>query len=195
MGVVGSEGWLNEAEFAAVVSLTSIVSVDLLVFDGEGRILLGRRTNEPARGTWFTPGGKVRKFEPLDAALRRVSATELGAAPCGRAPPLHGVYRHMYETSRFPDEGNGEKGEKGERGERKEEDEAPWSGRGGTDYVNFAYRLTLAEDYGGAQMVGDAHCAQHEAMRWFTVEEAMHDPDVHPYVKCYFHPHAWNRLV
>lgn len=172
-----AEGWLAEAELAAVASLTSLVSVDLLVFDGEGRVLLGKRANEPARGAWFTPGGRVRKFEPLDAALRRVSEAELGAPPLARArPPLHGVYRHMYDTSRFGPE------------------EAPWSGRRGTDYVTFAHRLTLADDYGvsAAHFIRDS---QHEALRWFTAEEAVRDPDVHPFVKCYFHPHAWNRIV
>ena len=172
-------GWLNETEYSKVVSLTSLVSVDLLIFDGEGRVLVGRRTNEPARGMWFTPGGRVKKFEPIGDAVRRISAWEVGEAP-RTDPRLHGVYRHMYETSRFVEPGEGS---------------ASW--RTGTDYVNFAYTLTLADHYSEAMRHATKllPCEQHSAFRWLSPEEALRDPEVDPHVKCYFHPHAWNRIA
>ena len=31
---------------------------------------MGQRTNEPARGSWFVPGGRILKDEPLDEAMQ-----------------------------------------------------------------------------------------------------------------------------
>jgi colanic acid biosynthesis protein WcaH len=36
------------------------VSIDLIVRDADGRVLLGLRNNRPARDWWFVPGGIVR---------------------------------------------------------------------------------------------------------------------------------------
>lgn len=40
-------------------------------------MLLGLRTNRPARGTWFVPGGAIRKDESLDQAFSRIARAEL----------------------------------------------------------------------------------------------------------------------
>ena len=49
-----------------------------LVTDGEGRLRLGRRAEEPFAGAWDTPGGFVEEGEhPLDA-LRRELLEETG---------------------------------------------------------------------------------------------------------------------
>ena len=139
---------LDRADYLKAVELTQLVSVDALLFDAEGRVLLGRRTNEPARGTWFTPGGRVHKYEAFEAALGRVLSTEVlppssfsamgGAASAAR---LHGVYRHLYETNAGA-KGEGAGGEGGD-GEARD---------GGTDYVNFAYALNAHECYGRSEL-------------------------------------------
>jgi colanic acid biosynthesis protein WcaH len=69
---------LSRDDFLAVVTLTPLVSIDLVVVDEEGYILVGKRTNEPAYGTWFVPGGRVNKDETLDAAFERIATDELG---------------------------------------------------------------------------------------------------------------------
>jgi len=66
-------GWLADSEFANAVNALPLVSVDLVVVNPTGQILLGLRRNAPARHWWFTPGGRVRKNEPLSACLRRVA--------------------------------------------------------------------------------------------------------------------------
>lgn len=175
---------LSSDEFAYVIERTSLISVDLLLFNTEGRILLGRRTHEPAKGSWFTLGGRVYKNESLEDATQRILSSEV-AVPTRNissfTSKLHGVYRHKYETN-FGEE----------------------SKKFGTDYVNFAYSLHVAECYETEHVrslealkgIGDVDKdEQHCAFGWFSIEDIMRDNNVHPYVKCYFHPAAFNRLV
>ena len=67
---------LPEAQFREAMAALPLVSIDLCVTDPDGRLLLGLRRNAPARGCWFTPGGRICKNEPLDKALRRVAHDE-----------------------------------------------------------------------------------------------------------------------
>jgi colanic acid biosynthesis protein WcaH len=56
--------FLNKDEFAQVVRNTPLVSIDLIIRDPDQYVLVGFRTNEPAKGKWFVPGGVVRKCRP-----------------------------------------------------------------------------------------------------------------------------------
>jgi colanic acid biosynthesis protein WcaH len=60
------------------VTSVPLVSVDLVVRH-DGGAVLGRRQNEPAKGEWFVPGGRVHKDERLTDAVHRVARTELGS--------------------------------------------------------------------------------------------------------------------
>ena len=51
---------LDIATFKIIIENTPLVSIDLCLICG-GQILLGRRNNEPLKGVWFTPGGRVLK--------------------------------------------------------------------------------------------------------------------------------------
>jgi 8-oxo-dGTP diphosphatase len=53
------------------------VGVGAVVFRGE-EVLLVRRGQEPARGSWSLPGGLVELGETLEAALRRELVEETG---------------------------------------------------------------------------------------------------------------------
>lgn len=46
----------------------------------EGRVLLGRRVNEPGRGRWSLPAGYVDRGEVLEAAAAREAREEIGVA-------------------------------------------------------------------------------------------------------------------
>ena len=63
----------------------------------DGGALLARRTNEPAKGEWFTPGSRLYKGEGLSAAAERVARSELGIEVdlTGRL----GVYSHLWEVT------------------------------------------------------------------------------------------------
>jgi colanic acid biosynthesis protein WcaH len=44
---------LAEDTFKKIVASTALVSIDLLVRDTQGNILLGKRVNRPAQGAWW----------------------------------------------------------------------------------------------------------------------------------------------
>jgi ADP-ribose pyrophosphatase YjhB (NUDIX family) len=49
-----------------------------VVVDPRGRVLLIRRAQEPAAGTWTVPGGRVEVAESLEAAVLRELDEETG---------------------------------------------------------------------------------------------------------------------
>jgi colanic acid biosynthesis protein WcaH len=142
--------------FVDVVRRTPLVSIDLIVTNPDGAVLLGLRTNEPARGTWFVPGGRIRKDERIDAAFARIARAELGVDLARADADFVGVFEHLYPTNFAGAPGFG------------------------THYVVLAHRLAWPA---GAAPVADA---QHGALRWWPVAELRAAPDVHPYVKAYF---------
>ena len=147
---------LTNQEFMEVIERTPLVSIDLVVRDAEGRILLGFRKNEPAKGTWFVPGGRIRKDETRDAAFERISFAELGTQ-CTRAQSrLLRDYEHIYETNFMGQPGIG------------------------THYVVLAYQLDVAD------LPDLHPTDQHSAWEWFSRAEASQTDSVHKNVLPYF---------
>lgn len=88
--------FLDKETFRTVVRSAPLVSIDLVVINSQGQVLLGQRTNRPAQGFWFVPGGRILKNEAMAAAFLRLSKAELGfASELGDAEFL-GVYEHFY---------------------------------------------------------------------------------------------------
>ncbi len=88
--------------WSSIVATVPIPSVDLVVQCPDG-ILLARRQNEPARGEWFVPGGRIHKGEPLRDAVDRVAREELGIDVTIERDL--GAYDHFYETADVPEAG------------------------------------------------------------------------------------------
>jgi colanic acid biosynthesis protein WcaH len=89
---------LDAATFKTVVESTPLVSIDLcLVY--EGQLLMGLRHNEPLKGQWFTPGGRLLKNERWQDGLARIAKAELGLTVTSDAFQLMGVWDHFYENS------------------------------------------------------------------------------------------------
>ena len=88
--------WLSDDEWATIVRNVPIVSVDLVVLTDDG-VVLAKRTNEPAKGEWFVPGGRVRKGERLEDAVHRVAKEELGIEV--EIVESLGAYEHLYGES------------------------------------------------------------------------------------------------
>lgn len=87
----------NDEDFARIIAATPLVSIDLILRNPQGQILLGYRRNRPAQDTWFVPGGRIRKNERLADAWRRIARVELGITL--DAPRLLGVYEHLYDDN------------------------------------------------------------------------------------------------
>jgi len=60
-------------QYDQILKTMPIPCVDLLVVDNAGYILLVKRQNEPAKGQWWFPGGRVYyKEKRKDAAIRKL---------------------------------------------------------------------------------------------------------------------------
>jgi 8-oxo-dGTP diphosphatase len=74
--------------------------VGALTYDSDGRLLLIRRGNDPGRGLWSLPGGRVEPGEDDAAALVREMAEETGLVV--RPGPLVGrVQRGPYSIADY----------------------------------------------------------------------------------------------
>lgn len=86
-------------EFLNIIDKTPLVSIDLIIENPEGKILLGKRNNRPAQDYWFVPGGRIRKNETLSQAIHRISKTELGFEISLDDVELIGAYDHIYDDN------------------------------------------------------------------------------------------------
>jgi len=95
--------WLPDETFKSVIQHTPLISIDLIVRNEQGEVLLGKRVNAPAKGYWFVPGGRVRKNETLDDAFVRLVKEELGIeSGMTRADAKFlGVFEHFYDDCVF----------------------------------------------------------------------------------------------
>jgi colanic acid biosynthesis protein WcaH len=144
-------------EFERAVGALPLVSVDWVLLNPAGQILLGCRRNAPARHWWFTPGGRVRKNEPLGSCLHRVAVSELGLqASDVQGARLMGVWDHFYEDSAF-------------------------NPNVSTHYVNLPHVLRLPHALDINALPSD----QHSTWRWQDVHATAVADDVHPYVRVY----------
>jgi len=91
--------FLSQEDFATVVRSTPLISIDLIVENAHGEFLLGKRTNRPAQGYWFVPGGRVQKDEPLAQAFERLTQAELGMRLPLTAGEFYGVWQHFYDDN------------------------------------------------------------------------------------------------
>jgi|GEM_PF-235902 colanic acid biosynthesis protein WcaH len=150
--------WIKPSHFANVICLTPLVAIDLIVRSTDGRILVGRRTYEPAQDFLFVPGSRISKNETRAAAFKRITREELGLEVSIEQARFVGAYDHIYQTNRFKKRGFG------------------------THYVTLAYELFL--DLKMAALPKDQHAEYH----WLTPAELLRSPEVHQNTKAYLSP-------
>lgn len=92
--------------FKTVISSTPLVSIDFVVSNSAGEILLGERLNRPAQGYWFVPGGRVVKDESLAQAFLRLTEEELGVQVAIDQGRFIGLYEHFYADNFFGENGS-----------------------------------------------------------------------------------------
>ncbi|HHS93703.1 MAG TPA: GDP-mannose mannosyl hydrolase [Campylobacterales bacterium] len=93
--------YLNSHLFSSIIEHTPLISIDLIIKNLKGEILLGKRVNAPAKGAWFVPGGRIYKDEKLQDAFLRITQEELGVQFSLSSSDFLGVYEHMYEENVF----------------------------------------------------------------------------------------------
>lgn len=148
--------WLNNADFAQVIATTPLVSIDLIIRNKHGQVLLGHRCNRPAQGYWFVPGGRIQKDERIDVAFNRLTRVELGHSMAVELAKFCGVYQHFYDDNMFGTSGS-------------------------THYLVLAYELFIDD-----LMMSALPAGQHENYRWFEVDALLFDDCVHDNTKDYF---------
>jgi colanic acid biosynthesis protein WcaH len=148
---------ISNDQLLKVIENTPLVSIDLIVKNKEEKILLGIRKNEPAKNTWFVPGGRVRKDEDLDIAFTRITKNELGLDCTRDQAHFIGIFEHKYTTNFLERPGIS------------------------THYIVIAYEikpLTNPENF---------YNIQHQEYRWFSANDALKDnSNVHQNAQLYF---------
>jgi len=108
---------LENTVFKCIVENTPLVSVDFLIRK-DNKYLLGKRVNPPAKGYYFTIGGRIFKNETIEKARKRIVKEEINLEIENMKLKFIGIFEHFYKESIFGKDIS-------------------------THYVNFAYLLDI----------------------------------------------------
>lgn len=147
---------IDKETFLQIVDSTPLVSIDFILENQQGKVLLGMRNNSPAQGYWFVPGGIIRKNERLSDAFKRISSVELGAELIITDAKLIGAFEHIYKDNFLGKQGIN------------------------THYVVLAYKIKTKE-YFKPKLDN-----QHSEMQWWLKDSLLKEPKVHKNTKDYF---------
>ena len=148
--------YLEKNDFLDVIDKTPLVSIDLIIKDSNNRALLGYRNNNPARGFWFVPGGRIRKNETLAQAMKRIASNELGIEISITDATLLGAYDNMSDDN--------------------------FDAKPGitTHYVVLGYEIKLPCKQ---EIKMDT---QHSEIQWWSIEDLLNSEAVHRNTKAFF---------
>lgn len=90
--------YLPKKLFLQIVKYAPLAAIDLVLLDRKGKILLGKRKNNPAKGKWFVPGGRIQKNETFQKAIQRLCREEVPSLRVGR-PQFFGAFEHFYKVN------------------------------------------------------------------------------------------------
>jgi colanic acid biosynthesis protein WcaH len=145
------------AAFKSLVRWAPIVSIDLILLNRANEVLLGFRSNRPARNTWFVPGGRIFKGERIGDAVVRIARGETGIEIRPSRERFVGVFQHFYANSVFSASRS-----------------LP------THYVVLAFKVRFGRD---PRLRPDS---QHRELRWFSQAALLRARSVHGSTKAYF---------
>lgn len=147
---------LSNDEFKSIIKLTPLIAFDMII-EYDNKILLGKRINEPAKGFYFIPGGRILKNETLALACKRLTQVELGFEINFNKFIFHMNTEHIYDNNFFNDEFK-------------------------THYVCLCYKYQLnKEEYQKININ-----SQHEETKWMSIKELLGNKYVHQNTKNYF---------
>ena len=151
---------LDRDTFKTIVDKTPLISIDLVVRNSAGEVLLGQRLNKPAQGFWFVPGGRILKDESIANAFKRLTLNELGITIDIKDARYLGLYEHFYPDSIFSDD--------------------TIQSSVSTHYVVNAFEVILPESNVALPK------EQHGEYHWFSEDELLASDEVHDHSKWYF---------
>ena len=147
---------LSEKEFHDIIKLTPLVAIDLLI-SYKSKILLGRRLNQPAKGYYFIPGGRIFKGETLEKACLRLTHNEIGFEIPLKKFIFYKNTQHIYPNNFFNEDFS-------------------------THYVCLCYKYNLSDEEFKKINIDQ----QHDNILWLTPDEILKKDVVHLNTKNYF---------
>lgn len=160
-------GRLSDKDHAIACALTPFVCIDFIVSRPlDSKYLVGLRTNSPAKGKYFVPGGRVYKGETLTDARNRIMHTEFGCTLSNIE--FHGIYDHYYTGDNPMDIPDID-----------------------THIIVLAFRAKIPLNIDTSH----ALFTQHSDIDWLTSSEILESKNVHMYTKYYFVDNPNNRFI
>ena len=151
--------WLSDDTFKTVIASTPLISIDLIVKNEKGEVLLGKRANARAKGDWFVPGGRVRKNETLDDAFVRLVKEELGIENgiTRNDAKFLGVFEHFYDDCMSGSDVS-------------------------THYIILGYAINLIN----LDLESRSILTQHELIKWINIKNNMVNGKINSHCFFYF---------
>ena len=147
---------LSNNDFKKIISLTPLVAIDILI-KYNNKILLGKRINDPAKGYYFIPGGRILKNESLEKACIRLTNKELGFEIPFNKFNFYMNTEHFYDNNFYNSEYS-------------------------THYICLCYKYELTKEEFTKININD----QHEEIKWLTIDEILVNKNIHENTKKYF---------
>jgi colanic acid biosynthesis protein WcaH len=108
-------------KFREIVELTPLIAIDLLIIFNK-KLLVCKRLNNPAKGYYFVPGGRILKNETINEAKKRVLRNEINLTSNDYSDSIFvGLYEHFYANTFF-------------------------SSNTSTHYITIAYKIELSSE-------------------------------------------------
>lgn len=97
MKIIQKKG-ISKKQYKRILRLMPVITVDGVILHNN-RYLLIKRENEPLKGRFWTPGGRVYKGEKITDALKRKMKEECGLDV--KIISLMGFYEDFYPKNEF----------------------------------------------------------------------------------------------
>jgi colanic acid biosynthesis protein WcaH len=78
-----------------------IVCIDLIVENSEKKYLLLKRINQPLKGDYWVPGGRIMHYENIDNAINRILMTEVKIDAGVLSKDFLGVYQDFFTENSY----------------------------------------------------------------------------------------------
>ena len=95
--------YLDNEEWKFCVNRLPIIAIDLIIKNKYSEILMGRRLNNPAKDSFFVPGGRILKNEKIEDAIERISNDEISKTYKIKDASFINYFEHFYPNSIWED--------------------------------------------------------------------------------------------